>query len=217
MSFSQTAVVKAAEGLAQIAYIRFRSQMIPNDGAHKVMICGSLLGRQNLSDRTIQKRRAAGQADHSLEESIEKLRDFIRDADDFVRCLAIEFEIKLGFRLAIIPLGKFFEFAPPQWPLRRSGEFDDDANARRLTGDSAFLRDCLAKVTAPRAMRPRPPSFSLAKTNTVSPLAICLPPYIVFCAVKTNVFARGSRTSALIANAMISQEVIEFRPYNVFY
>jgi hypothetical protein len=142
MSFSQTAVVKAAEGLAQIAYIRFRSQMIPNDGAHKVMICGLLLGRQSLSDRTIQKRRAPGQADHSLEESIEKLRDFIRDADDFVRCLAIEFEIKLGFRLAIIPLGKFFEFAPPQWPLRKSGEFDDDANARRLTGDSAFLRDC---------------------------------------------------------------------------
>jgi hypothetical protein len=45
MSFSQTAVVKAAEGLAQIAYIRFRSQMIPNDGAHKLMIRGLLLGR----------------------------------------------------------------------------------------------------------------------------------------------------------------------------
>jgi hypothetical protein len=45
MSFSQTAVVKAAEGLEQIVYIRFRSQMIANDGAHKVMIRGRLPGR----------------------------------------------------------------------------------------------------------------------------------------------------------------------------
>ena len=50
-----------------------------------------------------------------LKESIEKRRRFIRDADDFVRCLAIELEIELGFRLAIIPVGKVIEFAPPQW------------------------------------------------------------------------------------------------------
>ena len=78
-----------------------------------------------------------------LEEAIEKRRRFIRDADDFVRCLAIEFEIELGFRLSIIPIGKLFEFTPPQCPLRQSGAFDGDADAGRLTGDSAFPRDCL--------------------------------------------------------------------------
>lgn len=54
----------------------------------------------------------------------------------------------------------------------------------------------------PRAMRPCPPSFSLANTKIVSPSAMCLPPYIVFCAMNASVFARGSRTSALIANVM---------------
>ena len=39
----------------------------------------------------------------------------------------------------------------------------------------------MAEVTTPLAMRPGPPSISLAKTKIVSPLAMCLPPYIVFC------------------------------------
>jgi hypothetical protein len=78
-----------------------------------------------------------------LEEAIEKLRRFIGDADDFVRCLAIEFKIQLGFRLSIIPIGKLFEFAPPQCPFRQRGAFDGDADAGRLTSDSAFPRDCL--------------------------------------------------------------------------
>src|SRR5438094_9662952 len=55
----------------------------------------------------------------------------------------------------------------------------------------------------PLAMRPGPPSFSLAKTKIVSPLAIRLPPYIVFCALNANVSVRGSLTSALIANIII--------------
>src|SRR5262245_30778650 len=61
----------------------------------------------------------------------------------------------------------------------------------------------LADVTLPRAIRPCPPSFSLANTKMVSPSAICLPPYIVFCAVNVNALARGASISALIANAMI--------------
>jgi hypothetical protein len=69
-----------------------------------------------------------------LQESIEKRRRFIRDADDFVRCLEIEFEIELGFRLAVIPVSKVFELAPPQWPLRKSGAFDGDANAEEFEG-----------------------------------------------------------------------------------
>src|SRR4030095_8656178 len=66
-----------------------------------------------------------------------------------------------------------------------------------------FFAIALAELTTPRAIRPCPPSFSLANTKTVSPSAICLPPYIVFCATNENAFARGSGISALIANAMI--------------
>src|SRR6267143_1974497 len=66
-----------------------------------------------------------------------------------------------------------------------------------------FFAIASAAATTPRAIRPWPPSFSLANTKTVSPSAICLPPYIVFCAVNANVFARGSQTSALIANVML--------------
>src|SRR5215510_2621949 len=66
-----------------------------------------------------------------------------------------------------------------------------------------FFAIAWADVITPRAMRPCPPSFPLANTKTVSPSAICLPPYIVFCAVNANVFARESQTSALIANAML--------------
>src|SRR5215475_2426854 len=65
-----------------------------------------------------------------------------------------------------------------------------------------FLAIALAEVTTPLATRPGPPSFSLAKMKIVSPLAMCLPPYIVFCSLNTNVSDLGSRTSALIANIM---------------
>ncbi len=54
--------------------------------------------------------------------------------------------------------------------------------------------NALAVVTTPLAIRPGPPSFSLAKMKMVSPLAIRLPAYIVFCALKANVSARGSPT-----------------------
>src|SRR3954471_14977730 len=67
-----------------------------------------------------------------------------------------------------------------------------------------FFAIALAELTTPRAIRPCPPSFSLANTKTVSPSAICFPPYIVFCATNENAFARGSGISALIANAMIA-------------
>ena len=50
----------------------------------------------------------------------------------------------------------------------------------------------LAEVTTP-----------LAITKIASPLAMRLPPYIVFCTLNVNVLARGSRTSALIANIML--------------
>jgi len=48
-----------------------------------------------------------------LEEFVEKRRRFIRDANDFVRCLTIKFKIELSPGLAVIPVGAMFEFAPP--------------------------------------------------------------------------------------------------------
>src|SRR5215831_20859043 len=61
----------------------------------------------------------------------------------------------------------------------------------------------VAEVTRPRATRPGPPSFSLAKTKIVSPVLMYLPLYIVFCALNANVSARGSLTSTLMANVML--------------
>ena len=48
----------------------------------------------------------------ALEEFVEEGRRFIRDADDLVRCLTIEFEIELGPGLAVIPGGEMFEIVP---------------------------------------------------------------------------------------------------------
>jgi hypothetical protein len=124
-----------------------------------------------------------------------------RDADNLVGCLTIEFEIEFRSWLAVIPVGEMFELAPSQRPLRGRGAFDGEADARRLPATPRFYSIVSTEVTTPRAMSPYPPSFSLANTKTASPSAICLPPYIVFCAVKANIFAFGSQTSALIANA----------------
>src|SRR5437762_5285044 len=77
----------------------------------------------------------------SLKESAEERRCFIRDADDLVRCLTIEFEVELGLGSTVVPVGKKFELAPPQAPLHERGASDGDAHARRLPGDPAFLWD----------------------------------------------------------------------------
>ena len=77
----------------------------------------------------------------ALEEFAEERRRFIRDADDLVRCLSIEFEIELGSGLAVIPVGEMFELAPPQRPLRERSASDGDVHARCLPGDTALLRD----------------------------------------------------------------------------
>jgi hypothetical protein len=77
----------------------------------------------------------------ALKEPAEERRRFIRDADNLVGCLTIEFEIELGLRSTIVPVGKKFEFAPPQAPLCQRGASDGDAHARRLPGDLAFFCD----------------------------------------------------------------------------
>jgi hypothetical protein len=50
----------------------------------------------------------------ALEEFAEECCRLIRNADDLVGCLAIEFEIELGRGVAVIPVSEKFEFAPPQ-------------------------------------------------------------------------------------------------------
>src|SRR5438046_9971202 len=75
------------------------------------------------------------------EEPVEERRRFVRDADNLVRGLAIEFEIELGLGSTVVPVGKKSELAPPQAPLCERGASDGDAHARRLPGDPAFFCD----------------------------------------------------------------------------
>ena len=77
----------------------------------------------------------------ALKESAKERRRFVRDADNLVRCLTIEFEIELGLGSTVVPVGKKFELTPPQAPLRERGASDGDAHARRLPGDPGFLCD----------------------------------------------------------------------------
>ena len=77
----------------------------------------------------------------SLKESAEERRRFIRDADDLVRCLTIEFEIEFGLGSTVVPVGKKFELASPQALPRERGTSDSDAHTWRLPGDPGFLCD----------------------------------------------------------------------------
>jgi len=76
-----------------------------------------------------------------LKEFAEECCRFIREADDFVRCLAIEFEIEFGFRAIVIPVAKTFQLAAPEAPLGQRSASNSDADSRRLPGDPAFLGD----------------------------------------------------------------------------
>src|SRR5437763_10196927 len=81
----------------------------------------------------------------ALKESAEERRRFIRDADNLVRCLTIEFEIELGLGATVVPVGKKFELAPPQAPLRQRRVSDGDAHTRRLPGDPRSLCDRIGR------------------------------------------------------------------------
>jgi hypothetical protein len=75
------------------------------------------------------------------EESKEVRRRFIRNADDFVRCLTIELEVELGLGSTVVPVGKTFELGSPKASLRKRGAFDGDTHARCLPGDPGFVCD----------------------------------------------------------------------------
>ena len=71
-------------------------------------------------------------------ESAKERRRFIRDADNFVRCLTIKLKVELGLGSTIVPFGKRFELASAEGPFCERGAPDADADARRLPGDPAF-------------------------------------------------------------------------------
>src|SRR5438094_9948371 len=77
----------------------------------------------------------------ALKESAEERRRFIRNADNLVRCLTIEFKIELGLGSTVVPVGKRFELAPTQAPFRERGASYGYPHARRLPGNPAFLCD----------------------------------------------------------------------------
>src|SRR6266480_3012126 len=77
----------------------------------------------------------------ALKESAEERRRFIRNADNLVRCLTIEFKIELGLGSTVVPVGKRLELAPTQAPFRERGASYGDAHTRSLPGDPAFLCD----------------------------------------------------------------------------
>src|SRR5215471_2750737 len=72
---------------------------------------------------------------------MEECRCFIGNTDDLVRCLTVEFKIKLTLGSGVVPIAKALEFAPPERPLRERATFNCDAHARRLPGYAPFLWD----------------------------------------------------------------------------
>src|SRR5207245_6755107 len=100
----------------------------------------------------------------ALKEPAEERRRFIRDADNRVRCLTIEFEIELGLGSTVVPVGKKLELAPPKAPLRERGASDGDAHARRLPGDPALLCDRFGRGDDPARDETRP-AFVLARED----------------------------------------------------
>src|SRR6516162_8778114 len=80
-----------------------------------------------------------------LKKSGQECCRFIRDADDFVRCLPIEFEIEFGFGTIVVPIAKTLQLASAEAPLYERGARDTDAHARRLTRDPAFFRNRLCR------------------------------------------------------------------------
>src|SRR5262249_27147046 len=69
-------------------------------------------------------------------ESAQKGRRFIRDAADLVRCLAIKLEVELAFGSTVVPIGKRFELAPSQAPLRECGPSDANGHPWCLPGET---------------------------------------------------------------------------------
>src|SRR6516164_6746161 len=99
-----------------------------------------------------------------LKESAQECCRFIRDANDFVRCLAIEFEIEFGFGAIVVPVAKTFQLAAPEAPLGERGASNSDADPGRLPGDAAFFRDRFGR-SDDTARNETLPAFILARED----------------------------------------------------
>ena len=99
-----------------------------------------------------------------LKESAQECCRFIRDADDFVRCLAIEFEIEFGFGAIVLPVAKTFQLAAPEASLGERSAPNSDADPRCLPDDSAFLRDRFGR-SDDAARNETWPAFVLARED----------------------------------------------------
>src|SRR5262245_15814272 len=108
--------------------------------------------------------RFASSVPSALKESLEECRCLVRDTDDLIRCLTIEFEIEFGFGSMVVPVAKTFQFAAVKTPLGERGAGDGDAHTRRLPGDPVFLRDRFGR-SDDAARNETWPAFVLAREN----------------------------------------------------
>ncbi len=101
-----------------------------------------------------------------------------------------------------MPVCQMFEFAPSQRPFRERGPSDGEAHTRRLPGDAALLRDRFGGTD--NAARDEALTALVLAREHENRVAFGDMLTAIHClrAVNANVFARGSRTSALIANTM---------------
>src|SRR6187200_2425063 len=100
----------------------------------------------------------------SSKEFAEECCRAIRDANNFVRRLTIEFEIELRLRSTVIPIGKGFQLAPPQASLRDGGAPDSDAHTRSQPSDPALLWDGFGRCDDAAHNQSRP-AFILARKD----------------------------------------------------
>jgi hypothetical protein len=136
----------------------------------------------------------------ALKEPAQERRRFIRDTDNLVRCLTIEFEVELGLGSTVVPVGKKSELAPPQAPLCGRGASDGDAHAWRLPGDPAFLCDRFSRRDD-AARDETWPAFVLAREDEDC---------VIFCDVLATIHrllrAEGERLRPRIANLGFDRE-----------
>src|SRR6185295_7255916 len=108
--------------------------------------------------------RTASASAIALEEAIEEARGGGRDADDLVGRLAVELEVELGLRPAVVPVREALQLASAQASRGERGALDDDRDARRLALDAGLLRGRLDR--ADDALRDEPAAaFVLARED----------------------------------------------------
>src|SRR5689334_5121191 len=78
-----------------------------------------------------------------LEKPFEERRRRVRNADDLVGCLAVEFEVELGLGPAILPVLEALELTAAKAPRRQGSATDGDTDPWRLPFEIGTYRDGL--------------------------------------------------------------------------